>query len=127
MANTQTKANGATPVPPVVLVASDPTAESPRVQEYLSPSVTPFDQEAHDLLQKSIDQVATDWAVELQRHRKNNEQVEQMVLKRATKVKSDITALYLLGAAAMAEAKRCDEFNAKLADELDRLAEPGEA
>jgi len=43
------------------------------------------------------------------------------VLERAAKVRTDITALYLLGAAAQAEAKRGDEVNARLTDELDKL------
>ena len=45
------------------------------------------------------------------------------MLERAAKVKADITALYLLGNAALAEAKRGDDVNAKLAHELDKLTE----
>ena len=122
-AQAKTKASGATPVPPVVLVPGE--TASITAHEPVS-SITPFDQQAHDLLLKSIDQVATDWVGELTHIRKNSEEVEKLVLKRASKVKSDITALYLLGSAAMAEARRGDEINTQLANELDRLAE-GEA
>ena len=45
------------------------------------------------------------------------------MLERAAKVKADITALYLLGSAALAEAKRGDDVNVRLVSELDKLAE----
>jgi hypothetical protein len=101
----------------------DVLSASPQVLEHPAPSSRPFDQKAHNLLLQSIDQVAADWVSELSHVRHNAEQVEALVLQHATKVKADITALYLLGHAALAEAKRGDEVNAKLADELDRLAE----
>lgn len=94
-----------------------------QVQESLTPSALPFDQKAHDLMIKGIDQVATDWVGQLEHTRQNSKQVEQLVLERAAKVKADITALYLLGSAAQAEAKRGDEINQRLASELDRLSE----
>ena len=62
---------------------------------------------------KGIDQVATEWVGELEHVRNNSKKVEQLVLERAAKVKADITALYLLGSAALAEAKRGDEVNAQ--------------
>ena len=86
------------------------------------PSALPFDQQAHELMLKGIDQVAADWVRELEHVRDNSKQVEQLVMERAAKVKADITALYLLGSAALAEAKRGDDVNAKLANELDKLA-----
>jgi hypothetical protein len=98
-------------------------APSIQVQESLPPSATPFDQKAHDLMIKGIDQVATDWVGELQHVRENSKKVEQLVLERAAKVKNDITALYLLGNAALAEAKRGDDVNERLSAELDKLAE----
>jgi hypothetical protein len=94
-----------------------------QIREDLKPSATPFAQQQHDLLLKSVDQVASDWVSELEHVRHNSEQVEQLVLKRAAKVKSDLTMLFLLGQAAVAEAKRGDEVSAKLADELAKLAE----
>ena len=72
---------------------------------------------------KGIDQVATEWVGELAHTRENSKKVEQLVLERAAKVKADITALYLLGSAALAEAKRGDDVNERLAAELDRLSE----
>jgi hypothetical protein len=72
---------------------------------------------------KGIDQVATDWVAELEHARQNSKRVEQLVIERAAKVKNDITALYLLGSAALAEAKRGDDINAKLTTELDKLSE----
>jgi hypothetical protein len=98
-------------------------ASSTQVWEPLQPSEQPFDQKAHDLLIRSIDQVATDWVGELEHVRDNSKKVEQLVMERAAKVKADITALYLLGSAALAEAKRGDEVNQRLGNELDRLAE----
>jgi hypothetical protein len=97
--------------------------ESVRVVEPTEPSALPFDQKAHDEMIQSIDRVATDWVGELEHVRKNSQAVEQLVLQRAAKVKADITALYLLGNAALAEAKRGDDVNHRLADELDKLVE----
>jgi hypothetical protein len=98
-------------------------APSIQVQESLSPSSQPFNQQAHDLMIKGIDQVANDWVAELEHARQNSKRVEQLVIERAAKVKSDITALYLLGSAALAEAKRGDDVNDRLTIELDKLAE----
>lgn len=100
-----------------------PREPSIQVQEPTPPSAQPFDQQAHDLMIKGIDQVATDWVGQLQRARDSSKQVEQLVLERAAKVKADITALYLLGSAAQAEANRGDEVSARLANELDKLSE----
>ena len=94
-----------------------------QVQESLPSSALPFDQKAHDLLLKSIDQVASDWVGELEHVRTNAAAVEQLVLQRAAKVKADITQLYVLGNVALAEAKRGEGVNAKLAVELEKLAE----
>jgi hypothetical protein len=91
--------------------------------ESASPTTEPFGQQAYDLLLQSIDQVSHNWIEELAHVRKNSEAVEALVLQRAAKVKGDITALYLLGNAAMLEARRGDEVNAKLAIELEKLAE----
>ena len=96
---------------------------STTVSELPPASAVPFDQKSHDLLLKSIDQVTANWVAELEHVRQNSKVVEPMVMERAAKVSADITALYLLGTAALAEAKRGDEVNAKLADGLDRLAE----
>jgi hypothetical protein len=93
------------------------------VRESETPSTAPFTQQEHDLLLKSIDQVAGNWVNELKHVRNNSEQVEQLVLERAAKVKADLTMLFLLGNAVRAEAQRGDEVNAKLAGELDKLSE----
>ena len=105
------------------LAAERSPASSVLLQERLPPSAKPFDQAAHDLMIKGVDQVATDWCSELERVRDNSKKVEQLVLERAAKVKADITALYLLGSAALAEAKRGDDVNVRLVSELDKLAE----
>jgi hypothetical protein len=102
------------------LAAREPSI---KVEESLPPSPLPFDQQAHDLMIKGIDQVATDWVSELEHTRQNSKRVEQLVIERAAKVKSDITALYLLGSAALAEAKRGDDVNDRLTAELDKLSE----
>jgi hypothetical protein len=60
---------------------------------------------------------------ELTHERRNSEEIEKLVLQRASKVKVDITTLYLLGNAALAEAKRGQEVNSKLAGKLDKLIE----
>jgi hypothetical protein len=93
------------------------------IREDLKPSPTPFGQQQHDLLLRSVDQVASDWVSELDHVRHNSEQVEQLVLERAAKVKTDLTMLFLLGQAVLSEAKRGDEVNAKLVGELDKLKE----
>jgi hypothetical protein len=91
------------------------------VSELPPPSALPLDQKTHDLLLKSVDQITADWVDQLMAVRKHSQQIEQRVLERAGKVKADLTVLFLLGGAARAEAKRGDEVNAKLADELDKL------
>jgi hypothetical protein len=103
------------------LAVSSHTSPSPRVEEFGTPSQTPFEQQAHDLLLRSIDQVATDWVQQLTHVRENSERVEQLVLQRVSAVKAQITALYVLGNAAMSEARRGDDVNEKLATELDKL------
>ena len=57
---------------------------SPRVREIETPSQTPFEQQAHDLLLRSIDQVASDWVHQLTRVRENSERVEELVLRRVS-------------------------------------------
>jgi hypothetical protein len=103
-------------------VARGPSSELHVLEPVASPG-KPFDQHAHDLMIKGIDQVATEWVSELEHTRENSKKVEQLVLERAAKVKADITALYLLGSAALAEAQRGDDVNERLASELDKLSE----
>jgi hypothetical protein len=104
-------------------LALDRTEPAQIIRESEPPSTSPFNQQHHDLLLKSIDQVASDWVRELEHVRHNSEQVEQLMLERAAKVKSDLTMLFLLGNAVRAEAQRGDEVNAKLASELTKLSE----
>ena len=107
-------------------LAATSAAREPAIQVHEpTPSLggKPFDQQAHDMMIKGIDQVATEWVGELEHTRENSKKVEQLVLERAAKVKADITALYLLGSAALAEAKRGDDVNERLVSELDKLSE----
>ena len=83
---------------------------------------TPFGQRDHDLMLKSVDRVAEEWVTQLQHVRKNSEELEAMVLQRAAKLKAELTQLFLLGHAVMNEAKRGDDVNAKLSEEIDKLA-----
>jgi hypothetical protein len=83
----------------------------------------PFAQRDHGLLLESVDRVTDDWVQQLKRVRHNSEQLEQMVLQRAAKLKGDLTQLFLLGGAVASEANRGDELNAKLADEIAKLTE----
>ena len=122
--NEQTHTNGQAVNLKTEVPANELATIATTALELPEPSIIPFDQKAHDLLQKSIDQVASDWVSELEHVRKNSKIVEQLVMERAAKVKADITQLYLLGSAAVAEAKRGDDVNARLADELDRMAAP---
>ncbi|WP_166294372.1 hypothetical protein [Bradyrhizobium sp. 2S1] len=94
-----------------------------RVQELVKAKIQPFDQQSHDQMIKSVDQLATDWVSQLEHSRQNNKAVEQLVLERAAKLRHDITVLHVLGAAARAEAARGDEVNSKLAQEIDKLGE----
>jgi len=96
---------------------------SPRVQEIEPSSERPFEQQAHSLLQKSVDQVASDWVHQLKLVRENSLSLEQLILQRVTAAKAHITALYVLGNAAMAEARRTSAVNDQLAHELDKLIE----
>jgi hypothetical protein len=85
------------------------------------PELPPFDQQAHELMLKSIDRVANAWVTELQAVRNNTQVVEQMVLTACTKAKADITRLHLLGGAVMQEAKRGEEVCSQLEEQIDRL------
>jgi predicted N-acetyltransferase YhbS len=93
-------------------------AEAP---QFGPPSTEPFEQKAHDLMLKSIDQVCADWVHQLELVRQNSERIEQLVLEQAAKVKSDITQLHVLGKMAVAEAQRGDEVNQRLVSELEAL------
>lgn len=106
------------------VAARQPAPAPAPVAEMPAPSAAPFDQKEHDRLLKSLDQFASDCASEMEHVRSNSKVVEQLVMERTAKIKADITSLYLLGAAARAEAKRGDEVNERLADELDRMMEP---
>jgi hypothetical protein len=91
------------------------------VLEAVHPELPPFDQQAHELMLKSIDRVANAWVTELQAVRNNTQVVEQMVLTACTKAKADITRLHLLGGAVMQEAKRGEEVCSQLEEQIDRL------
>lgn len=83
----------------------------------------PFAQKAHDLLLQSIDSVGDNWVEQLKAVRAQNQHVEQQVLERVAKVKTDITQLYLLGNAVTLEVRHGEEFNAKIGRELEKLLE----
>jgi hypothetical protein len=85
-------------------VARGPSSELHVLEPVASPG-KPFDQHAHDLMIKGIDQVAAEWVSELEHTRENSKKVEQ------------------LGSAALAEAQRGDDVNERLASELDKLSE----
>jgi hypothetical protein len=103
------------------LVAAEQPSQ--RVQEIEPLSERPFEQHAHSLLQKSVDQVASDWVHQLEAARESTAHLEQLVLQRATAVKAQITALYMLGNAVMAETRRVRDVNAQLTRELEKLIE----
>jgi hypothetical protein len=83
----------------------------------------PFAQRDHNLLLESVDRVAGDWVEQLRHSRGNSQALEEMVLQRVTKLKADLTQLFVLGGAVLSENKRSDEVNEKLADELNKLCE----
>jgi hypothetical protein len=83
----------------------------------------PFAQHSHDVLLESVDEVAADWVNQLKNVRRNSENLEQLVLQRVSKLKSDMTALFVLGSAVVSEAKRGGEINDKLTHEINKLAE----
>lgn len=93
------------------------------VQEWPEPSSQPFDQAAHDLMLKSIDQVAADWVSELTHARDDFHATEQLVLQCVAKVKTNLTQLYLIGNFARASRQREVEANIKMVSELDKLME----
>ena len=93
------------------------------VQELPEPSTLPFEQTAHDLMLKSIDQVAADWVSELTHARDDFHATEQIVLQCVARVKANITQLYLIGNFARASRQRGIEANAKMVSELDKLME----
>jgi hypothetical protein len=84
---------------------------------------TPFAQRGHDLLLESVDKIADDWVHQLKTVRRNSEQLEELVLQRVARVKSNVTQLFLLGNAVTNEAKRGEEVNGKLTEEINKLAE----
>jgi hypothetical protein len=84
---------------------------------------TPFGQREHDLLLSSIEHIANDWLTQLEHVRRNSYSVEALVVERAAKLRSDITGLFALGNAAMAEARRGEQVNAELTRELEKMSE----
>jgi hypothetical protein len=81
-------------------------------------TVSPFGQEEHDRLVHVIGEVATNWVEQLKTQREKSEALEQLVLERAAHVRDEITRLYMLGHAAMLEAKRAADINETLKREL---------
>jgi len=80
-------------------------------------------QRDHDLLHDSLDKIGNGFVQELQRSKKNADEIEHRVLERISKLKNGITQLYLLGNLAMQEAKRSDDTSGKVFTELDKLDE----
>ncbi|MBR0879664.1 MULTISPECIES: hypothetical protein [Bradyrhizobium] len=97
--------------------------EAARPTMAIADVAAPFSQREHDLLLERIDHVASDWVQQLQSNRHNSEQLEQLVIQRLSKLKADLTQLFLLGHAVTIEAKRGDDVNSKLTDEIAKLAE----
>jgi hypothetical protein len=83
----------------------------------------PFGQREHDLLLQSVDHVADDWVSQLKDDRKTSEELEQMVMQRLAKVKTDLTQLFLLGNAVLGKIKRDSEFKDKVFSEIEKLGE----
>lgn len=80
-----------------------------------------FEQKTHTLMMESVDKITTQWVDELIAVRDNSKIIEQMVIEQATKVKSELTKLHLLGAQAMREAQRGHEVLQQLGTELDAM------
>jgi hypothetical protein len=105
------------------LVRRSDAREATQPPMIIADVAAPFSQREHELLLKSVDHVANDWVTQLQQVRHNSEALEQMVLQRASKLKADLTQLFLLGGAVVCEAKRGSDVNAKLTDEIEKLTE----
>ena len=101
----------------------EPNTQSIAVIEKVHPELAPFDQQAHDLMLKSIDRVADAWITELHAVVNNTKVVEQMVVQACARAKHDITRLHLLGGAVMQEARRGEEVCANLEKQIDQIME----
>ena len=84
-------------------------------------STTAFEHHAHELMIGSVDKITQEWVDEMTSLRKNSEAIEQMVIEQATKVKSELTKLHLLGVQAMRESQRGHELLQHLGDEIDAM------
>lgn len=107
------------------LLPPAPTIGPPMPQPRIAPPETMpmHEREMHDLMHKTVDQVCAEWVRQLEQVRRNSEHIEQLVLEEAAKVKADISQLYVMGQIAAEEARRGDEVNQKLMQELTALQE----
>jgi hypothetical protein len=96
-------------------------AKSVQVVERVNDGTTPFEQESHTLMLKSVDKITEQWIDELVALRKNSQIIEQMVIEQATKVKEELTKLHLLGVQAMREAQRGHEVLQHLGEEIETM------
>ena len=80
-----------------------------------------FEQKTHTLMLESVDKITGQWVDELIALRDNTKIIEQMVIEQASKVKSELTKLHLLGVQAMREAQRGHDVLQSLGNELDAM------
>jgi hypothetical protein len=97
--------------------------KSTSVVEAVDDTGRPFEQKSHSLMLESVDKITQAWVEELVSLRSNADVIEQMVVEQATKVKSEMTRLHLLGVQAMREAQRGQEVIQQLGRELDAMME----
>lgn len=97
------------------------SSRSISVIEKVNEHLPPFEQKSHDLLLKSIDQVADHWIEQLEQLRDNTKAIERMVLEVCAKAKDDVTRLHLAGAGVVREVNRGQGICQNIADEVDRI------
>jgi len=77
----------------------------------------------HELLNASIEKIATGWIEQLIALRKNTEQLETLLMAHVAATKANITRLHELGEQVAAEAERGREVCEQLAAGIDQLTQ----
>lgn len=77
----------------------------------------------HELLNASIEKIATGWIDQLVALRKNTEQLEGLLIAHVSATKANISRLHELGEQVAAEAERGRQVCAQLAEGIEQLTQ----
>jgi gamma-glutamylcysteine synthetase len=87
------------------------------------PETPPFEQEAHNLMLLSVDQLSQHWRNELQRASANATVMQEAVMQTCDRIKGELTRLHLLGALVRQEVKRGEDVCSHVDQQLEQMLE----